>query len=142
MKRVLLILLASLLPIYSAYAGVGTSIMSDGEVYNLHLYESEEHAGLIANFNRVIQDKKIPEEIRNCELIIDLPVGHAYGNHSYGGYCTSIVGKTYKHLMICTDDFMARLKIQQQDPNNKFEWLQKGMLNTLVKFVADHCYGG
>lgn len=113
------------------------SINVQGKTYNLVVFSDDEHKEAISLFNENIRLWKRSENITKCSFVIDLPEGTAQGNHSYGGYCTSWLGKKYDYLMICSDVMRGKLKIQSYGQS-----YPKKEINALARFVADNCTGG
>lgn len=127
----------ALLPI-STYASTLTSIKVDDRSYNLLVFDDKEHEEIIETFNKALQREARPEVIDRCSFTIDLPVGVAKGNHSYGGFCSYMKDKETKNVMICADMMVGHLKIQTTE---NYKYPEDG-INELAKFVADNCYGG
>lgn len=72
--------------------------------------------------------------IESCKKIIDIPVGTAHGNHSYGGICSLRYKDENIRIMICADELVG---------HNVVSITQRGFFfNDLVKFTALNCYGG
>ena len=84
------------------------------------------HAALLAQ-------SSISGELKECEKVIDLPVGTAKGNHSYGGICTLDQGGKEIKFIICADIMVGHQVMQFG-----------GILSQerLAKFVALNCFGG
>lgn len=81
----------------------------------------------------LLRHSLISGELKECERVIDIPVGTAKGNHSYGGICTLEQGGKEIRFMICADVMVGHQVV-------KFG----GMLSDvkLAQFVAMNCYGG
>lgn len=89
----------------------------------------------IASFNKTLASNKRSARVIGCDRLIDLPVGFANSNDSYGGYCTVIDGATRSRVMICNDDMLGHFAIQPAkdglDDDKK-----------LIEFTNEHCFGG
>lgn len=78
---------------------------------------------------------KLPGEIKSCRLLVDVPVGTARGNHSFGGYCIINVKKSDLSYMICDDEMVGRFSIKETHEKN-MDMIELG------RFVRDKCFGG
>ena len=85
------------------------------------------------SFNRAIERNGKTGKITQCKILIDVPVGTAHGNHSYGGFCTLVDGSA-SNVIICDDDMVGHFKMEPSD--------RKPTMQRLVDFVAKNCYGG
>jgi len=74
-------------------------------------------------------------EIVACYMLIDVPVGTAHGNHSYGGICTLVNGSEKTDVLICNDEMVGHFKMIKIDRAATTK-------NDLIKFTACNCYGG
>jgi hypothetical protein len=74
-------------------------------------------------------------EIIVCQRLVDLPVGFAHSNHSYGGHCTLEDGSSRKPVMICNDEMVGHFAIQA---------LRFGVEadDKLIDFTGRNCFGG
>src|ERR1017187_8643410 len=70
-------------------------------------------------------------KITACSLLIDVPVGTAHGNHSFGGLCTLSVGTLKSSVMICDDDMVGHFHF--------IEVRNKIKVQELVDFVVSNC---
>ena len=136
-KTVLILLFALLAP-GVLHAESATSITVDARNFNLSVFSKEEHAPILKVFNDVLRREMRLEQVHDCGFVIDLPVGVAQGNHSYGGYCQSADGKDSQMFMICTDMLIGLFKLQPLEENK----MPDDGINVLAKFTADNCYGG
>lgn len=90
----------------------------------------------IEAFNQSLKDEKMDGNISYCRRVIDIPVGTARGNHSYGGLCVyENPPATPKRVLICNDILvghfkMATLKAEEDE------------VTSLSGFVRDNCFGG
>jgi hypothetical protein len=88
----------------------------------------------ISSFNRAIARRPLRGKITKCSALIDLAVGIADGNHSYGGLCSYSENGGRASVMICNDEMVGHfqmIKIREQP------WL-----HDLTDFVLRSCTGG
>lgn len=89
----------------------------------------------ISSFNKSISNNGKLGQIITCNRLIDLPVGYARSNHSFGAYCTLQTRSVHKQVVICNDLMWGHFAMesvgngQQSDTN-------------LVQFTNAHCFGG
>jgi uncharacterized protein YecT (DUF1311 family) len=88
----------------------------------------------IRSFNESLAEQKQSGKIIGCSRLINLPVGTADGNNSFGGICISQNGKQREDVEICNDDMIGRFQTQKIDPKNVSD-------NDLIDFVLN-CPGG
>ena len=110
-----------------------TTITIAGVDYNLVTFR-DPNAG-IRWFDAELERFSIQGSIVRCSLLIDLPVGVADGNHSYGGFCTLRVQNLEIRVEVCKDMMASHFKLMPvtSQPEDKTE---------LAAFVAANCYGG
>lgn len=89
----------------------------------------------IASFNKSLAEQKQSGRIISCSRLINLPVGTANSNNSYGGMCTLQDGAQRKTVEICNDDMFGHFRIQ---PATSQEVPSKG----LIDFTYHYCFGG
>lgn len=89
----------------------------------------------IDSFNRSLVQHKKSGKIIGCSRLVNLPVGHAGSNNSFGGICTLQQGEQRKQVAICNDDMVGHFAMQPAMP-------QDGSETHLVDFTHDRCYGG
>lgn len=70
---------------------------------------------------------------KSCQILTDLPIGTAQGNHSFGGICEVDFGGVEVTAMICDDILVGRPTIQI---------ITHPTRHSLHKFVVENCYGG
>lgn len=118
--------------------------------YNFCILDMEEHKERIQSFNLGFP-RDGNSKLDFCFVIVDLPVGVARGNHSYGGICTAEEpyvqpqsryfrnlksdSSPQQYIMICDDEMVGHFKavsIKGDLPD----------LIELAEFVAGNCYGG
>jgi uncharacterized protein len=89
----------------------------------------------IGSFNQSLAQRKQHGKIIGCSRLIDLPVGFAGSNHSFGAVCTLQDGAQRKNVAICNDDMFGHFQMQSassQDASGKH----------LIDFTYAQCYGG
>lgn len=89
----------------------------------------------IASFNNSLAAQKQSGKIVSCSRLINLPVGTANSNNSYGGMCTLQDGTQRKAVEICNDDMFGHFTIRPSptlDASNKL----------LIDFTYEQCFGG
>lgn len=89
----------------------------------------------ISSFNKSLVEQKQSGKIISCSRLINLPVGTANSNNSYGGMCTLQNGTQRKALEICNDDMFGHFQMQPATPQDVSG---KG----LIEFTHDYCFGG
>ncbi len=90
--------------------------------------------GRTASFNAGLAAHQMAV-VDSCTLLVDLPVGTAHGNHSYGGVCSLAAGREKKMVMLCNDDTIGRFGFRVVDK-------RKVSIEELARFVAAECFGG
>jgi hypothetical protein len=118
---------------------VGTIIIDDHE-YNLYLSEGIYADGIISSFNAELKVKKMGN-IEACKRVIEMPVGVAQGNRSYGGLCILNEDSKKTYIKVCSDEMLGRFVIEPFLYENKAGQYFPD-LNDLARFVAKNCYGG
>ena len=86
----------------------------------------------IDSFNESLAHQKHSGKIMGCSKLIDLPVGRAYANHSFGGVCILQDGTQRKDVEICNDDMLGGFKLQMANPQDVSD-------KSLIDFVYDNC---
>ncbi len=71
----------------------------------------------IPSFNKSLIEQKQSGKIISCSRLINLPVGTANSNNSYGGMCTLQDGAQRKAVQICNDDMFGHFQMQPATPN-------------------------
>jgi hypothetical protein len=103
----------------------------NGEIYNvLDFYQKNQRN---TSFNQS-GASKLGGQITECDTLIDIPVGTAHGNHSYGGYCVFQKGGDLQKVRVCDDDMVGHFKME---PASEAQGL-----NDLAIFVVNNCFGG
>ncbi|MFC4765456.1 lysozyme inhibitor LprI family protein [Dyella koreensis] len=89
----------------------------------------------VASFNKSLASNKRSARVIGCDRLIDLPVGYANSNDSFGGYCTILDGSTRSRVMICDDDMIGHFAMQSFKENEDTD-------QNLIDFTNEHCFGG
>jgi hypothetical protein len=89
----------------------------------------------IPHFEKDAKNYGINMEITECQMLIDIPVGTAHGNHSYGGYCQLQNEGKKRIVEICDDDMVGHFEIS-------FSPVSTIDKRRHIEFVASNCYGG
>lgn len=79
--------------------------------------------------------KQLQGKLTGCELLVDVPVGTAQGNHSFGGYCLLETKGKKMPVLVCDDDMAGHYSLQETDG-------QPIDVKTLGEFVLRECFGG
>lgn len=91
-------------------------------------------AARIDSFNRSLAASGNAGQIIGCTRLIDLPVGIASGNHSFGGLCTLEDEAGPSKVMICNDNLVGRVAVQKVG--------EQATGQDLIGFTNSHCFGG
>lgn len=86
------------------------------------------------SFNSDISSHGAKGKISLCKMLIDVPVGLARSNHSFGAICTLTENNNTSEIMICNDEMIGHFKM---DKISKEVGKQE-----LVNFIVSNCYGG
>lgn len=89
----------------------------------------------IRSFNKSIRENGQQGEIITCHRLIDLPVGLAHSNHSFGGYCTLQNGAAREPVIVCNDLMIGHFAMEPVGSAQQSD-------TKLVRFTDDHCFGG
>jgi uncharacterized protein YecT (DUF1311 family) len=87
------------------------------------------------SFNKKLALHQRGTRIIGCDRLIDLPVGYANSNHSFGGYCTTLDGSSRSRVMICDDEMIGHFAMQQVGED-------EGDDKKLIDFTDQNCFGG
>lgn len=87
-----------------------------------------------ASFDANIQRRKLHGRIAACSSLVDVPVGTAHGNHSFGGLCTLVDGGNKASVMICDDEMVGHFRMEKID--------HKVATQELINFIISNCFGG
>lgn len=87
------------------------------------------------SFRRALASHGEKGRLLGCDRLIDLPVGTASGNHSFGASCTLQRGKARVSVMLCEDEMVGHYALREVKP---------GAVSTeqLVAFTDNECFGG
>ncbi|CAB3644462.1 Uncharacterized protein conserved in bacteria%2C putative lipoprotein [Achromobacter sp. 2789STDY5608633] len=89
----------------------------------------------VESFNQSLAQQKQSGRIIGCSQLVDLPVGVAGGNHSFGGSCVLQEGTQRKNVRICNDDMFGHFQVEPSTPQDVSD-------KRLVDFTYAQCYGG
>ncbi len=89
----------------------------------------------ITSFNQALIAQKTPGKIVGCTELLELPVGYANSNDSYGGYCILEEGSKRTAVKICNDDLFGRFAMQPVAPDDESE-------KDSIDFTSSECFGG
>ncbi len=89
----------------------------------------------VESFNQSLAHQKQNGRIIGCSQLIDLPVGAAGSNHSFGGSCVLQEGTQRKNVRICNDDMFGHFQVEPSTPQDASD-------KRLVDFIYAQCYGG
>lgn len=89
----------------------------------------------IQSFNQSLVLDKQAGKIIGCSRLVNLTVGTANGNNSYGGTCTMQDGAQRKAVEICNDDMFGHFEVQPAVPQSISD-------KNLIDFTHEHCFGG
>ncbi|MFK2915768.1 DUF1311 domain-containing protein [Dyella koreensis] len=89
----------------------------------------------IPSFNESLASNKRSARVIGCDRLIDLPVGYANSNHSFGGYCTTRDGSIRSRVKICNDEMLGHfgmLPVKDGEDTDQ----------NLIEFTDKKCFGG
>ena len=112
-------------------SSVGES--KDNDCLNIIIYRDPNNR--VDSFNQSLARQKLSSKIIGCSRLIDLPVGNANSNDSFGGLCILEDGVKRATVEICNADMTDKFQLQPistQDTSDK----------QLINFTYTHCYGG
>lgn len=89
----------------------------------------------IASFNKSLMEQKRSGKIISCSHLINLPVGTANSNNSYGGICILQDGTQRKAVEICNDDMFGHFQMRSAAPKDASG-------KDLIDFTHSYCFGG
>jgi len=89
----------------------------------------------VDSFNQSLEQRKQSGRVIGCSRLIDLPVGVAGSNHSFGGFCVLQEGAQRKNVTICNDEMFGHFQIQPSTPQDASD-------QRLIDFTYAQCYGG
>lgn len=87
----------------------------------------------VAAFDVDLRNSGIPGRIRSCRVLLDVSLGHAQGNHSYGGICSLQFGKIRREFLLCNDQLVGHFALAADFVVSR-EWV--------ARFVRANCVGG
>jgi uncharacterized protein YecT (DUF1311 family) len=85
------------------------------------------------SFSNDLSSRKLGA-VSGCETLVDIAVGTAHGNHSFGGLCRLGGERTTSFFMVCNDEMMGHFKvIPAASGTTRYE---------LADFTIKNCFGG
>lgn len=92
-------------------------------------------AARINAFNASLAEHQFNGKIIGCSKLLDLPVGTAHGNHSFGGLCTLEQNTKRKAITICNDAMVGHFAVNVVGSNIPTD-------QDLIDFTNKQCFGG
>lgn len=89
----------------------------------------------LQSFDQSMSDRNIDGKIIGCKKLIDLPVGTADGNHSFGGDCVLESHSKRTDVRICRDLMLGRFAIEPFERRRERD-------HDLIEFTNQRCFGG
>lgn len=89
----------------------------------------------LQSFDQSMSDRNIDGKIIGCKKLIDLPVGTADGNHSFGGDCVLESHSKRTDIRICNDLMLGRFAIEPLERREEPD-------HDLIDFTNRQCFGG
>lgn len=90
--------------------------------------------GRIDSFNSDLAARS-QDRILYCTRLVDLPVGVARSNDSYGGYCVLDSAPNRRSVEVCNDDMLGHFSMKDADPQSSSD-------DKLIEFTNANCFGG
>jgi uncharacterized protein len=100
-----------------------------GDTYNLVTVRNANSNN--PSFNQDLL-KRGRSPVLGCDILIDIAVGTAHGNHSYGGVCR--LKNEQGVSMICSDVMIGHFKVAKA--------FGKTTTKDLAEFTIENCFGG
>lgn len=85
------------------------------------------------SFNASLARRHLPL-VASCESLVDIPIGTARGNHSFGGLCKLKSEKDTGFFMVCNDEMIGHFQLTRASGSVT--------RNELADFTIKHCFGG
>jgi uncharacterized protein len=89
----------------------------------------------ISSFNQSLVRQKLSGKIIGCSRLIDLPVGNANSNESFGGFCVLQDGVKRTTVEICNADMTYKFQVRPVGTQDTLD-------RQLINFTYTNCYGG
>lgn len=104
---------------------------SNSEQHNLVIFRDANARN--HSFNRDLKSRKLGQ-VLGCEALVDIAVGTAHGNNSFGGLCKVRTVSETKYMMVCDDDLTGHFQMVKasRDTSN----------HELADFTIKYCFGG
>lgn len=71
----------------------------------------------ISAFNASLAEQHLRGKIIGCSMLLDLPVGTAHGNHSFGGLCTLEQDSRRTVITVCNDEMVGHVALNAVGAN-------------------------
>lgn len=85
------------------------------------------------SFSKDMSSRKLGA-VSGCETLVDIAVGTAHGNHSFGGLCRLVGEKKTTFFMVCNDEMMGHFQVAPA--------LTGATRYELADFTIKNCFGG
>lgn len=87
----------------------------------------------VRQLDRSLRKSGLPGRVLSCTDMVDVAVGTALGNHSYGGICKVAFGSKRTDLLLCNDEMVGHFAISASYAVTR---------ERVVRFVTNNCTGG
>lgn len=116
---------------YGACADLLEDYASNGERHNLLTMRDSNARN--QSFSKDLSSRKLGA-VSGCETLVDIAVGTAHGNQSFGGLCRLVGEKKTSFFMVCNDEMIGHFKVVPAPSGaTRYE---------LVDFTIKNCFGG
>lgn len=103
----------------------------DGETYFLMTMRNANERN--PSFNTSLSRRQLPL-VAACESLVDISVGTAHGNNSFGGLCKLKSEKETGFFMVCNDEMIGHFQLAKASGSIT--------RHELADFTIKHCFGG
>lgn len=104
---------------------------SNGERHNLVIFRDANERN--HSFNLDLKSRKL-DQVLGCEALVDIAVGTAHGNNSFGGLCKVRTASETKYMMVCNDDLIGHFQMVKASRDTS--------IHELADFTIKYCFGG
>lgn len=104
---------------------------SNGEHHNLVIFRDPNERN--HSFDLDLKSRKLGQVV-GCEALVDIAVGTAHGNHSFGGLCKVRSGNDTKYVMMCDDEMIGHFQMLTASSGTSN--------HELADFTIKYCFGG
>ena len=85
------------------------------------------------SFSKDLSRRKLGA-VSGCETLVDIAVGTAHGNQSFGGLCKLSGGQAARFVMVCNDEMIGHFNVAPADSGaTRYD---------LADFTIKNCFGG